>query len=36
MLALQVSHERYAGPDGWDTIPFFSAVYHGYGVFYGN
>jgi hypothetical protein len=36
MLALQVSRERYAGPDGWDTIPFFHAVYHGYGVFYGN
>ena len=36
MLALQVSHERYAGSNGWETIPFFSAVYHGYGVFYGN
>jgi hypothetical protein len=36
MLALQVSRERYAGPDGWETIPFFHAVYHGYGVFYGN
>lgn len=36
MLALQVSHERYAGPDGGETIPFFHAVYHGYGVFYGN
>jgi len=36
MLALQVSHERYAGPNGWETIPFFHAVYHGYSVFYGN
>ena len=36
MLSLQVSHERYAGPDGWETIPFFHAVYHGYGVFFGN
>ncbi|MBP9903345.1 MAG: hypothetical protein KBH45_17940 [Verrucomicrobia bacterium] len=36
MLSLQVSHERYAGPDGWETIPFFHAVYHGYSVFYGN
>jgi hypothetical protein len=36
MLCLQVSRERYAAPDGWETIPFFHAVYHGYGVFYGN
>jgi hypothetical protein len=36
MLALQVSRERYAAPDGWETIPFFHAVYHGYSVFYGN
>jgi hypothetical protein len=36
MLALEVSRERYAGPDGWEPIPFFHAVYHGYGVFYGN
>ena len=36
MLALQVSRERYAGPDGWEPIPFFPAVYHGYSVFYGN
>ncbi len=36
MLALQVSHERYAGSNGWETIPFFHAVYHGYGTFYGN
>ncbi len=36
MLALDVSRERYAGPDGWEVIPFFHAVYHGYGIFYGN
>lgn len=36
MLSLQVSRERYAGPDGWETIPFFHAVYHGYAAFYGN
>ena len=36
MLALDVSRERYSGPDGWEAIPFFHAVYHGYGVFYGN
>jgi len=36
MLALQVSHERYAGSNGWETIPFFTAVYHPFGVFYGN
>lgn len=36
MLALQVSRERYAAPDGWEPIPFFHAVYHGYNVYYGN
>lgn len=36
MLALQVSRERYAAPDGWEPIPFFHAVYHGYNVPYGN
>jgi hypothetical protein len=37
MLTLQVSKERYARPnDGWDVIPFFQAVYHAYGVTYGN
>lgn len=36
MLCLQVSRERYAGPDGWETIPFFHAVYHGHNVFFGN
>ena len=36
MLALDLSRERYAAPDGWEAIPFFHAVYHGYGVFFGN
>jgi hypothetical protein len=36
MLTLQVSKERYAAQDGWETIPFFQAVYHAYGVTYGN
>ncbi len=36
MLSLQVSKERYAGPDGWEPIPFFHAVYHAYAVSYGN
>lgn len=36
MLSLQVSKERYAAPDGWETIPFFHAVYHSYAVLYGN
>jgi len=36
MLSLQVSRERYAVPDGWETIPFFPAVYHPFAVAYGN
>lgn len=36
MLSLQVSMERYANPGDWDPIPFFHAVYHGYGIFFGN
>ncbi len=37
MLTLQVSKERYARPhDGWDVIPFFQAVYHSFGITYGN
>lgn len=36
MLALDLSRERYAAPDGWEAIPLFHAVYHGYGVFFGN
>ena len=36
MLSLQVSKERYAAPDGWETIPFFHAVYHTHAVLFGN
>lgn len=36
MLSLQVSRERYAAPDGWETIPFWPAVYHPFAVTYGN
>jgi hypothetical protein len=37
MLALQVSRERYAAlDDAWEPIPFFHAVYHPYGITYGN
>jgi hypothetical protein len=36
MLSLQVSKERYLAQDGWEVIPFFQAVYHAYGVTYGN
>lgn len=37
MLTLQVSKERYERPNnGWHNIPFFQAVYHAYGVTYGN
>ncbi|MBX6364073.1 MAG: hypothetical protein IRZ00_09420 [Gemmatimonadetes bacterium] len=37
MLTLQVSQERYTAPNsGWDPIPLFQAVYHDYGVTYGN
>jgi len=35
-LALQVSMERYAGINGREPIPFFQAVYHPYGITYGN
>jgi len=35
-LTLAVSKERYAGPGLWETIPFFQAVYHPYGITYGN
>ncbi len=36
-LTLQVSRERYAGVGGgWETIPFFQAVYHQYGITFGN
>ena len=37
MLTLQVSQERYTAPgSGWTPIPFFQAVYHPYGLTYGN
>jgi len=37
MLTLQVSQERYTDPgSGWEPIPLFQAVYHAYGVTYGN
>lgn len=37
MLTLQVSQERYTEPgSGWEPIPFFQAVYHPYGLTYGN
>ena len=35
-LTLDVSKERYAGIGAWGTIPFFQAVYHQYGITYGN
>ncbi len=35
-LALQVSRERYAGVGNWESIPLFQAVYHPYGIAYGN
>ncbi len=36
-LTLQVSSERYARPDdGWESIPFFQAVYHPYAITYGS
>jgi hypothetical protein len=35
-LTLEMSKERYAGLGGWETIPFFQAVYHQYGITYGN
>jgi hypothetical protein len=36
MLSLQVSRERFMADSGWETIPFFHAVYHPFAVFYGN
>lgn len=35
-LTLQVSKERYAGVKSWQTIPLFQAVYHEYGISFGN
>ena len=36
MLSLQVSKERYLGSNGWETIPFFQAVYHPCVLTFGN
>lgn len=36
MLSLEISRERYASPDGWETIPFFNAVYHDCAITFGN
>ncbi|HPA18835.1 MAG TPA: DUF6259 domain-containing protein [Verrucomicrobiae bacterium] len=37
MLSLEVSRERYAAPTvGWETIPFFQAVYHAHAIQFGN
>lgn len=37
MLSLEVSRERYAAPTvGWETIPFFQAVYHPNAIQFGN
>ncbi len=35
-LTLQASMERYAGVGHTETIPFFQAVYHQYGITYGS
>lgn len=35
-LTLEMSKERYAGVGGWETVPFFQAVYHQYSITYGN
>jgi len=35
-LTLRVSRERYLGVNEWESIPFFQAVYHQYGITYGN
>jgi hypothetical protein len=35
-LTLEMSKERYAGTGGWETIPFFQAVYHQFSITYGN
>jgi hypothetical protein len=35
-LTLQASRERYAGVTLVETIPFFQAVYHQYGITYGS
>ena len=35
-LTLEASKERYAGVGNTETIPFFQAVYHQYGISYGS
>jgi hypothetical protein len=35
-LTLQASRERYAGVGNTETIPFFQAVFHQYGITFGN
>ncbi len=35
-LTLSVGKERYAGAGRGEVIPFFQAVYHQYGILYGN
>jgi hypothetical protein len=35
-LTLEASRERYAGVDNIETIPFFQAVFHQYGITYGS
>ena len=35
-LTLQASRERYAGVGNIETIPFFQAVFHQYGITYGS
>jgi len=35
-LTLQASRERYSGVGNTETIPFFQAVYHQYGITYGS
>ena len=35
-LTLQASRERYSGVTQIETIPFFQAVYHQYGITYGS
>ncbi len=37
MLSLEVSRERYMAPTvGWETIPFFQAIYHPHAIQFGN
>ncbi len=36
MLSLEISRERYMGPDLWEPVPLFQAVYHPDAIQYGN